>query len=447
MKKNLITTTLTALTLAAAFTVQAADLHVPANYPTIQAAVTAASNGDTIHIAPGVYPGQTIIERKNLTLIGQPGTILRATPDMPVWFFRPVLGIKDSEVNLSHLSFEGEQLADVLNGLFGAYYVDSGGRIENCRFTGFRESIPGSNFSVALRFFNDLDNAPMVNVHVVGNTIVDTHDGIALIGATTNPSITFSILDNTIIGSGPTTGEQPIGIRIGRGAGGEVKRNTISDFSYVDPQSVYPAWGMLALPDIADGVYSFLPPIVIEGNTFRDNQGHLGIVAFAGAGTTVTNNTFVGTAPGARPCGLAMTGENVTITGNRFSQMEEGIRLVGDDPVWGTLFGITDDAQLIDNRFCDVANPINLQPLATATEQGTLFCPFPEPVLDIASAVLLCWPEFEDGYVVETAPTPDGPWTPSDATPFLEAGQTCIAVATTGEQQYFRLRQPGENAQ
>jgi hypothetical protein len=442
MKNHLTITTLTALTLAAAFKVQAADLHVPADYATIQQAVDAASDGDTIHIAPGVYPGQTLIERKNLTLIGQPGTILRATPDMPVWFHTPVLGIKDSDVNLSQLTFEGEQLADALNGLFGAYYVDSGGRIENCRFTGFRESIPGSNFSVALRFFNDLDNAPMVNVHVVGNTIVDTHDGIALIGATTNPSITFSILDNTIIGLGPTTSEQPIGIRIGRGAGGEVKRNTISDFSYVDPQSIFPAWGILALPDTGDSGFTFLEPIVIEGNLLRDNQGHLGIAAFTGVGTTVTNNTLVGTAPGARPVGIAITGENVTITGNRLSQMEEGIRLIGDDPLWGTQFGIADDVQLIDNRFCEVANPINVQPQATATEQGTLLCPFPEPVLDIASAVLLCWPEFEDGYVVETAPTPDGPWTPSDATPFLEAGQTCIAVATTGEQQYFRLRKP-----
>jgi hypothetical protein len=44
--------------------------------------------------------------------------------------------------------------------------------------------------------------------------------------------------------------------------------------------------------------------------------------------------------------------------------------------------------------------------------------------------------------VVETAPAPDGPWTPSAATPFLEAGQTRIAVATIGEQEFFRLRQP-----
>jgi hypothetical protein len=130
---------------------------------------------------------------------------------------------------------------------------------------------------------------------------------------------------------------------------------------------------------------------------------------------------------------------------NRFHDFENGISLLGDDPDYLDSFitplGVAENVQLTDNRFCEVANPINLQPQATATEQGTLLCPFPEPVLGIASAVLLSWPEFEDGYVVESAPAPDGPWSPSDATPFPEAGQTRIAVATTGEQQFFRLRQ------
>jgi hypothetical protein len=444
VKNNLTSTTLTALTLAAAFTVQAADRHVPADYPTIQAAVDAASNGDTIHIAPGVYPGQTLIDRKNLTLIGQPGTILRATPDMPPWFHTPILGIKDSDVNLSKLTFEGEQLADVFptHHLAGVYYLDSGGSVENCRFTGFRESIPGLSTSVALRFFNDLDNAPMVNVRVVGNTFVDSYLGIFLVGAATNPSINFTITDNTIIGPGPTTGGQPpYGISIKQGTLGEVKRNSISNMSYVGTTVEFPfGVGILAINQVTFPIGGVLEPVLFEENTFRDNQMH--IVLFRGDGSTITNNTISGTAPGLRPAAILVSGENVTIAGNRFSQMGEGIQVMGDDPEWGTLFGLADDVQLIDNRFCDVANPINMQLQATATEQGTLLCPFPEPVLDIASAVLLCWPEFEEGYVVETAPTPEGPWTPSDATPFLEAGQTCIAVATTAEQQFFRLRQP-----
>jgi hypothetical protein len=222
---------------------------------------------------------------------------------------------------------------------------------------------------------------------------------------------------------------------------GEVKRNSISNMSYVGTTAQYPfGIGILAINQVTFPIGGVLEPILFEENTFRDNQMHL--VLLRGDGSTITNNTIIGTAPGLRPAAILVSGENVTIAGNRFSQMGEGIQVMGDDPEWGTLFGLADDVQLIDNRFCDVANPINMQPQATATEQGTLLCPFPEPVLDIASAVLLCWPEFEEAYVVEIAPTPDGPWTPSDATPFLEAGQTCIAVATTGEQQFFRLRQP-----
>ena len=69
--------------MAAAAFATAADLNVPADYPTIQAAVNAAHTNDTIHIAPGVYTGQVQIISKTLTLIGQPGTILRATTNMP----------------------------------------------------------------------------------------------------------------------------------------------------------------------------------------------------------------------------------------------------------------------------------------------------------------------------------------------------------------------------
>ena len=62
--------------------------------------------------------------------------------------------------------------------------------------------------------------------------------------------------------------------------------------------------------------------------------------------------------------------------------------------------------------------------------------------MPINSTVLFSWLVIKEGYVVETAPALDGPWTLSTATPFLEAGQTRIAVAITGEQQFFRLRQP-----
>ena len=74
-----VTVAILLLGLSFAALATAADLRVPADYPTIQAAVNAAHTNDTIHIAPGVYTGQVQISSKTLTLIGQPGTILRAT--------------------------------------------------------------------------------------------------------------------------------------------------------------------------------------------------------------------------------------------------------------------------------------------------------------------------------------------------------------------------------
>lgn len=42
--------------------------HVPKDYPTIQAAIDASENGDTVLVAPGKYPGELKIAAKNITL-------------------------------------------------------------------------------------------------------------------------------------------------------------------------------------------------------------------------------------------------------------------------------------------------------------------------------------------------------------------------------------------
>jgi hypothetical protein len=131
----------------------------------------------------------------------------------------------------------------------------------------------------------------------------------------------------------------------------------------------------------------------------------------------------------------------VTIANNQFENMEEGIRLMGNDPNWGTLLGIAVDAQVTSNRFCGVTTPVTLQPLASATEAGTLvICPIPPPPLAIAPAVFLSWPGEDDGWTVESATSVDGPWAASDATPFTQYGRHCIAAPTDGQRRFFRLR-------
>src|SRR5215475_2057941 len=60
----------------------AAAIRVPADYPTIQAAVDAAASGDEIRIAAGTYTEQVMITSKNLSLVGESGAVLQAFPTM-----------------------------------------------------------------------------------------------------------------------------------------------------------------------------------------------------------------------------------------------------------------------------------------------------------------------------------------------------------------------------
>ena len=126
--------------------------------------------------------------------------------------------------------------------------------------------------------------------------------------------------------------------------------------------------------------------------------------------------------------------------------MPEGIRLLGNDPIpgfgLGDLLGFAVNAQVASNRFCNVNIPINRQTPATATQQNTLQCPFPPPVLHISPAVVLSWAEIDEGYIVEIAPAPDGPWGRSGATPVLQNGEHSSTIPVDGENRFFRLRKP-----
>jgi len=431
----LATTTLTA---------NAADIYVT-NYATIQAAVDAANSGDTIHIAAGVYVEQVTFTHKDLALIGQPGTILRAFPNMGpggngVTQWRPILFVfQSTDVVLRNLTFEGDQLADqqVGYGLCGVAYYDSGGTVEDCRFTGFREKVPGSKQGAALRFLNNLPGASLLNVRAAGNTIEDSYVGIDVWGAPDKTSYNFAIEDNTIKGvSTSTTAEgSRRGVNLGDGITGSVTGNSISGFSYSGAGDPYPyAWGILAIGIPGPTNSAPLDFIRFENNTLRDNNQHLMVIR--AINHEILNNHFEGTGLGQRPAGLWFSGENVRVQGNVFRDMEEGIRVGGMDPDWKTILGVATNAMLVDNRFCHVTNSINMQPQATATEQGTLFCPFPDPVL------LLSWPVIDEGFSVQSGPTPSGPWSTVHTTPTRQNGQNTVVVPAAGDQQFFRLAKP-----
>ncbi|HEV2355066.1 MAG TPA: hypothetical protein VGR89_12540, partial [Puia sp.] len=48
-------------------------IHVPADQPTIQAGINAASNGDTVLVAPGTYKESINFSKKAITLMSSGG--------------------------------------------------------------------------------------------------------------------------------------------------------------------------------------------------------------------------------------------------------------------------------------------------------------------------------------------------------------------------------------
>ncbi len=56
------------ITLCVAMSVSATTIHVPADQPTIQAAINAASNGDTVLVSPGIYHENLDLLERNIVL-------------------------------------------------------------------------------------------------------------------------------------------------------------------------------------------------------------------------------------------------------------------------------------------------------------------------------------------------------------------------------------------
>ena len=172
--------------------------------------------------------------------------------------------------------------------------------------------------------------------------------------------------NNIFVGPGPLN-VNGSGIFIREGVGGRIAGNTISRYSYGGTGADFPiSFGILADNVANYPEYGLVQPLEIEGNTLRDNQIHIALIK--GDGSVVSNNRFQGTAPGIIPVGLAVTGTNVTIANNQFENMAEGIRLMGNDPNYGTILGTAVNAQVTSNRFCGVTTPVAVQPLASTTQ-------------------------------------------------------------------------------
>jgi hypothetical protein len=353
---------------------RAAVLHVPNQFASIQAAVDAASSGDTIRITAGIYEEQVLIVGKNLRLSGAPGAVLKANPALLPTLspygntegVRPVLAIVLSdEVWVTGLTVDGARRGEINSELIGVVFHGSSGGIENCTVKNFRDDsdLLGSADGVAAGNFAFL-NRPLQHVRISHCRFENNESAVVLTGHDANiPNVLrleFTVQDNVINGIGPTDTGTQVGILINPGAGGVVKDNRIAGHSSTGAPYSF-SFGIQAQSS---------QPVRYEGNWFADNQEHLD--SFSGHGSHFINNTFQGSSTGTRPVGLGVSGDNLQIVNNEFSDMPTGITLFGDDPDFGTALGIATDVKLIANRFCHVAEPMIVEPLVTGvSEHGT----------------------------------------------------------------------------
>lgn len=457
--------------LSSSLTGRAADHNVPAQYPTIQKAVDAAADGDTIHIAPGVYVEQILILRKKLTLLGRPGAVIRAFAGMKKTLQRndlPGINLEAtpalfaaavSEVVLNGLTFEGEHLGEAY-GFFGymaVAFAATSGRMEDCTVRGFRPAGELNAFNWGFVTANSATlGTPPLTVEVLRSHFADNGTSILVRGGDQTPTqqrLNFTIAENTITGIGPTALGPQTGIEIGGGAAGEVRRNTITDHLFAgategEIREILGSMGIIAIDVwyLFGGVSSprTLLPVRYVDNTFRANQHHL--VCLKAKDHQAVNNTFQGGGGGFLPTGILVTGENMLIESNRFTDLPAGVTVVGNDPItlwdpgWRPSFGSPPSPRLLRNRFCNVPAPFPPRPVVI--EEGNLLCPFPDPTLEIAPAVILAWPAYTEGWNLESAPTVNGPWTAVAATFTVETDQNTVGVKTGGAQQFFRLHQP-----
>jgi hypothetical protein len=64
----------------------------------------------------------------------------------------------------------------------------------------------------------------------------------------------------------------------------------------------------------------------------------------------------------------------------------------------------------------------------------------PPPQLKIERAVQISWPESGRAFVVESAPTPEGPWQPVTAPVQIKDGENRVSILSDTDHAYFRLR-------
>ena len=220
----------------------AADIYVPADYATIQAAVdTAASSGDVIHVAAGTYREQVKIDGKSLDLIGAGigSTIIeavdagsRTTYSITQWTGSPrtidaCIGVVGpATVNISDLTVDGRALGPA--DFYGIHFFDTSGSVTGCRIEDILYPAVPSDQRVVSLVATQSAAAASYTIDFSDNVIPSFQKGGILI---MGPDISFTVDDNDVVNA-PSDYNAGNGIQLSYGATGTTSGNTVRGIAY-----------------------------------------------------------------------------------------------------------------------------------------------------------------------------------------------------------------------
>ena len=228
---------------AATLTVDDDHLQCPgAQYTSIQAAVNAAKNGDTINVCPGTYPEQVTVT-KNLNINGvnianqglaliQPANVLvnstGLTNGSPV--AATILVDGANNVNLTNLTVEAGNNQFTDNTLLvGIYYRNASGKVDSMAVRNVELQVGSPGAQTGYGIFAQSGNGGSANVQVTNSSVHDYQKN-GIVGQEAGTQLT--VKSDAVSGLGPNPNIAQNGIELAFGAKGTIDSNFVIDHIY-----------------------------------------------------------------------------------------------------------------------------------------------------------------------------------------------------------------------
>lgn len=232
----------------------------------IQGEIDHALSGDTVLVKDGVYTENLVIGT-DLTIIGESLDTIVQSPDIiPLCYSdkKPIVCVQDSEVVLSTLTVDGAGKGNVNNSFIGVGYRNAGGTVQNARIIGIENTpFSGTQHGVAMYVYNDDTVGRSFTIDNV--FITDFQKNAMAINASDDTPLTVAVLNNEIIGHGPTTITAQNGIQVnGNLITGSIENNVISGIGYDNTASEI-KW-------VATSILNFYADVDVIGNTITEAQ-------------------------------------------------------------------------------------------------------------------------------------------------------------------------------